>query len=211
MKRLTTCEAARKTCEAARQRLQDQLDAITADPDGDRVPAVLDLCLSTPAGAAIDERGCSQDQFCRRINLFAPSGAAICRRADWKSDEPRPPIPTIAGPAQRPAYRSDLAVGCRAMIATISGVSRGILPVLLSCLLWSSPALRAASPSAPSGRGGAVASGTRPRERGGRHDPARAGGKRRGCRSGHRAGAGGGFTPSRQPGRRRLRGAAHER
>ena len=88
MKRLGACEAARKTCEAARQRLQDQLDAITADPDGDRVPAVLDLCLSTPAGAAIDDRGCSQDQFCRRINLFAPSGAAICRRADWKSDEP---------------------------------------------------------------------------------------------------------------------------
>ena len=44
------------------------------------------------------------------------------------------------------------------MISTISGVSRGVLPVLLSCLLWSSPALRAASPLAPSGQGGAVAS-----------------------------------------------------
>ena len=44
------------------------------------------------------------------------------------------------------------------MISTRFRISRGVLPALLSCLLWRSPALHAASPAAPSGRGGAVAS-----------------------------------------------------
>jgi hypothetical protein len=67
---------------------QRERDALLADPDRDGVPAVLDLCKRTPGGAAVDDRGCSQDQFCQRIDAERPAGGEICRRADWRGDEP---------------------------------------------------------------------------------------------------------------------------
>lgn len=58
------------------------------DPDGDGVGASLDLCPDTPAGAAVDDRGCSAAQFCGRIAVDTAAGQRMCRQADWRGDEP---------------------------------------------------------------------------------------------------------------------------
>ena len=62
--------------------------ACAGDPDGDGVGASLDLCPKTPAGAAVDARGCSAIQFCGRIDVSTDKGQLLCRRADWGGDEP---------------------------------------------------------------------------------------------------------------------------
>jgi hypothetical protein len=85
---LATCERDLDGCRAERQELRDQLAALLADPDRDGVPAVLDLCLKTFSGAAVDERGCSQAQFCGRVDTTKARGDALCRAADWNGDEP---------------------------------------------------------------------------------------------------------------------------
>jgi hypothetical protein len=85
---LKKCESGLNACQAARQALQDQLDALLADPDADGVPASLDRCSGTPAGAAVDDRGCSLAQFCGTVDVSLPSGPALCRAADWRGDEP---------------------------------------------------------------------------------------------------------------------------
>ena len=85
---LEQCERSLGTCRAERQELKDQLTALLADPDRDGVPAVLDLCAKTGSSDLVDDRGCSQAQFCRRIDLAQKQGEAICRRADWRGDEP---------------------------------------------------------------------------------------------------------------------------
>ena len=84
---LGRCEEDLAACEAERDAAVAHLAAILADPDGDRVVAIMDLCLGTAAGAAVDDRGCSLHQFCERIDFGGPSPTA-CKRADWRGDEP---------------------------------------------------------------------------------------------------------------------------
>jgi len=62
------------------------------DQDGDGVPDSLDDCPSTPAGMAVDRAGCSQEQFCGRVDATTRPGKRTCRRSDWKNDEPIMPI-----------------------------------------------------------------------------------------------------------------------
>ena len=87
-KERAACERDLETCREDRQQLKDQLTALLADTDGDGVPAVLELCAATAAGAAVDDRGCSLVQFCGRVDLGAPAGELACKRADWLGDEP---------------------------------------------------------------------------------------------------------------------------
>jgi hypothetical protein len=104
--RFEGCELRRRECELLRARAlrerdeaRAQLAALLDDADHDSVPAVLDLCPSTLAGAAVDERGCSRAQFCAAIDLGAPSGRAVCRAADWRNDEPLDLSPNDCRPA----------------------------------------------------------------------------------------------------------------
>jgi hypothetical protein len=85
---LKKCQSGLSDCQAARKALQEQLDTVLADPDGDAVPAVLDRCADTPKGLAVDDRGCSLAQFCGAIDARGPRGRALCRAADWRGDEP---------------------------------------------------------------------------------------------------------------------------
>jgi hypothetical protein len=80
------CLADRDTIAADRDRLAAANAALLAqitDDDGDGVPNSLDRCPNTPAGAAVDAEGCTQDQFCVRWALRRQ-----CNMADWKNDEP---------------------------------------------------------------------------------------------------------------------------
>jgi hypothetical protein len=85
---LGSCRTSRERCEQDRQELKDRLTALLTDPDSDGVPAVLDLCPKTSAGAAVDDRGCSQAQFCGRVPVSAPRADAHGRAADWRGAEP---------------------------------------------------------------------------------------------------------------------------
>jgi hypothetical protein len=76
------------SCAADLQSCRKDLGTVLADPDGDSVPALLDVCRTSPAGATVDDRGCSRAQFCATIRLDQPNGRALCRAADWRHDEP---------------------------------------------------------------------------------------------------------------------------
>jgi hypothetical protein len=58
------------------------------DGDGDGEPDVSDQCPGTPAGGPVDDSGCSIDQFCDGIDVSTRFGRRLCRRADWRNDEP---------------------------------------------------------------------------------------------------------------------------
>jgi hypothetical protein len=58
------------------------------DEDGDGEPDVSDECSGTAPGEAVDDAGCSLDQFCRSIDVSTRLGRRICRRSDWMNDEP---------------------------------------------------------------------------------------------------------------------------
>ena len=76
-------------CEADSADLQTQLDTCLARPlcydaDSDGEYDGTDRCPNTPAGAAVDDSGCSLAEFCSQQT----STAAVCKGADWKNDEP---------------------------------------------------------------------------------------------------------------------------
>jgi hypothetical protein len=52
------------------------------DTDLDGEPDSTDRCPSTPSGSASDGNGCSVEQFCSQ------QSARLCRRADFRNDEP---------------------------------------------------------------------------------------------------------------------------
>lgn len=66
----------------------DALGLSAPDQDGDGEATVTDRCPGTPPGAAVDDSGCSQAQFCARFDATTSTGKAICKKADWKNDEP---------------------------------------------------------------------------------------------------------------------------
>ncbi len=89
---LGQCEAGSATqlaaCNASLDTMRSELSAATADADGDGSRDQGDTCPDTPAGAAIDQTGCSQAQFCGAIAVATKAGRNACKKADWKNDEP---------------------------------------------------------------------------------------------------------------------------
>lgn len=92
---LGECNDDLATCEAEREALEDQVAAleatlgeVMADPDADGLPALADSCPDSVPGEPVDDDGCTQAQFCARIDLSAPGGSNFCRHADWGGDEP---------------------------------------------------------------------------------------------------------------------------
>lgn len=64
------------------------LDPPVLDADGDGEPDVSDACPATPAGAAIDQAGCSLGEFCEAVELVGQHRFPLCLNADWQNDEP---------------------------------------------------------------------------------------------------------------------------
>lgn len=85
---LLECQADLVTCNSGLTTAQSQIAALTADADGDGVPDLPDTCSLTTVGADVDLAGCSQEQFCARIDATSPLGKRTCRKSDWKNDEP---------------------------------------------------------------------------------------------------------------------------
>lgn len=85
---LAACAAERAALEGQVHDLQEALGEVMADPDGDGLPALADSCPDSIPGDAVDDDGCTQAQFCARIDLSAPGGGNFCRHADWRGDEP---------------------------------------------------------------------------------------------------------------------------
>ena len=67
--------------------LGECLDA-AVDTDGDGIPDDHDACPGTPSGVEVDRAGCSHAQFCGAIDVTAKNGKKICKKSDWKNDEP---------------------------------------------------------------------------------------------------------------------------
>ena len=74
------------------RRLNPQSTAVV-DMDGDGEIDSGDRCLDTEAGAAVDDAGCSNEQFCDAIDVDTWVGRRTCLRADWNNDEPLTSVP----------------------------------------------------------------------------------------------------------------------
>lgn len=68
--------------------IRDAYERLTADADGDGVPDGVDLCAATGTGLEIDLGGCSLGQLCGASPVASRRERTICRRLDWKNDEP---------------------------------------------------------------------------------------------------------------------------
>ena len=64
------------------------------DSDGDGEYDGTDACSDTPAGAPVDDSGCSPDEFCARHT----ASILDCQGADWRNDEPATPVPLDCEP-----------------------------------------------------------------------------------------------------------------
>jgi len=58
------------------------------DADEDGEPDSTDLCPGTLLGEDVDSDGCAIMQFCTAIDTSSHYGRRVCRRSDWKNDEP---------------------------------------------------------------------------------------------------------------------------
>src|SRR5262249_53959876 len=61
---------------------------LCVDADGDGEIDSRDRCPNTPAGAEVDDAGCSLAQFCATFDAPTRDGARNCKKADWNNDEP---------------------------------------------------------------------------------------------------------------------------
>jgi streptogramin lyase len=59
-----------------------------ADEDEDGEPDITDICADTPPDTDVDSDGCSLWQFCTAIDTSSNYGRRICRKSDWKNNEP---------------------------------------------------------------------------------------------------------------------------
>lgn len=82
------CVATAAQLEKALGQAQAAIDELTADPDMDGVIAARDDCPETPCGEEVDANGCSRDEFCRSVPTDGANWKKLCRRSDWKNDEP---------------------------------------------------------------------------------------------------------------------------
>jgi hypothetical protein len=73
---------------AALQTAMDDLAAAEADADGDGRRDLDDACAATAEGEGVDQGGCSLAQFCEGIDATTKTGQKICKKADWRNDEP---------------------------------------------------------------------------------------------------------------------------
>jgi len=85
---LTTANDALATATANLAQCNAAAAAATADADGDGRRDLDDACSGTPAGAAVDVRGCSLQQFCTTFPVTTGPERTACKKADWKNDEP---------------------------------------------------------------------------------------------------------------------------
>ena len=60
-----------------------------ADSDGDGEADSTDKCPNTPAGEAVDDAGCSREQWCHTITPGTWRARGDCRALDFLNDEPR--------------------------------------------------------------------------------------------------------------------------
>ena len=58
------------------------------DTDGDGHANDNDLCPFTDPNTVVDELGCSQNEFCSRVDATTRRGGRTCRKSDWKADQP---------------------------------------------------------------------------------------------------------------------------
>jgi hypothetical protein len=63
------------------------------DADGDGEADGTDACPDSPTGAAVDDAGCSQPQFCEGIPMQHWLSIVACVRSDWRNDEPLAGMP----------------------------------------------------------------------------------------------------------------------
>ena len=61
---------------------------ILLDEDEDGEVDATDICPNTPSSTDVDSAGCSLEQFCTGIDTSTAYGRRICRRSDWKNDDP---------------------------------------------------------------------------------------------------------------------------
>lgn len=80
------CEADLAQCEA--DLTECLANSIVPDQDGDGEADATDTCPDTPEGAEVDQAGCSLEQFCTAIDATTPQGVRICKKSDWRNDEP---------------------------------------------------------------------------------------------------------------------------
>lgn len=98
---LATCDAALAlaeaelvTCSEERGDLAEQLDDCTAalavaheDGDVDGIPDSIDRCPDSETDI-VDSEGCTVTQFCARFATDDMRLSKLCKRADWRNDEP---------------------------------------------------------------------------------------------------------------------------
>ncbi len=72
-----------------------------ADADGDGEADASDRCPGTPAGAAVDDAGCSRRQFCGAQRLRSVRDLLRCVTRDWRNDEPLLRVPKDCRPDRR--------------------------------------------------------------------------------------------------------------
>jgi hypothetical protein len=79
-----------RACQQERLLVEAELALCTSeeglrDADRDGEHDSTDHCPATPAGAVVDEGGCTLAQFC------AATPPRLCKLADWRNDEPKKP------------------------------------------------------------------------------------------------------------------------
>jgi len=80
------------------------------DVDGDREVDQTDACPNTPANTSVDTAGCSQAQFCARIQDNAPDFLPRCTTSDWQNDESGATFPKDCTTRTIPALPGGTAV-----------------------------------------------------------------------------------------------------
>jgi uncharacterized repeat protein (TIGR01451 family) len=90
---LGACESDLGTCQEDLGDAQEALAACQNDPpfedaDGDGEHDDTDACPGTPAGAPVDQAGCSLAEFCAGYDISGTNRNSPCNQADWRNDEP---------------------------------------------------------------------------------------------------------------------------
>jgi hypothetical protein len=58
------------------------------DQDGDGEADTTDRCPATPPGSAVDQAGCSIEEYCALFDAKTKRGRKNCLAANWRNDEP---------------------------------------------------------------------------------------------------------------------------
>jgi hypothetical protein len=80
------CEVDLAQCEA--DLTECLTNPIIPDQDEDGESDATDECPNTAGEAAVDQVGCSLEQFCTAIDATTSRGAKVCESSDWRNDEP---------------------------------------------------------------------------------------------------------------------------